>query len=200
VNIIEIVQQAVDQLSQLQDRVSNLITQLKTNWISDFHQVRQRIRVPHGLDADKETSPLTGAIYEATDTGITYVCYEDGTWTGIAGFLKTILIPIDGNLTAGTNLSFEIVVPFDMTCYEVYVNVKTAPTGANLIIDVNLNGTTIFTTQANRPAITAGNKTAVSPAPDVTSLPKNAVLTVDVDQIGSTIPGGDLVVEIRCTS
>jgi hypothetical protein len=200
-NIYEIMQQAADQISQLSDRVSNLINQLKTDWINDFHQVRQRIRVPHGLDADKEASPLTGAMYEATDTGITYVCYEDGTWTVVGGSgQRTILIPVDGILAAIANATYEIIVPYDMEIVEVFVNVKTAPTGADLIIDVNLDGTTIFTTQGNRPTITATNKTGYSPAPDVVALPKNSAVSVDLDQVGSTIAGADLVVEIRCAS
>jgi hypothetical protein len=77
--------------------------------------------------------------------------------------------------------------------------VLTAPTGANLIVDVNKNGTTIFTTQANRPEITAGSKTATSGAPDVTSLSKNDAITIDVDQVGSTIAGADLSVMVRGT-
>jgi hypothetical protein len=41
----------------------------------------------------------------------------------------------------------------DLTVTGVRASVGTAPTGATLIVDVNLAGTTIFTTQASRPAI-----------------------------------------------
>jgi hypothetical protein len=41
----------------------------------------------------------------------------------------------------------------DLTVTGVRASVDTAPTGATLIVDVNLAGTTIFTTQASRPAI-----------------------------------------------
>jgi hypothetical protein len=77
--------------------------------------------------------------------------------------------------------------------------VDAAPTGANLIVDVHTGtgtGTTIFTTQGNRPTITDGNKTAVSSAPDVTSIAEGDEFSVYIDQIGSTIAGADLTIEI----
>lgn len=71
------------------------------------------------------------------------------------------------------------------------VAVGKAPTGASIIFDVNKNGTTIFTTQANRPTITATNTKSSSLAvPNVTALAAGDTLTVDVDQVGSTLAGG----------
>jgi hypothetical protein len=70
------------------------------------------------------------------------------------------------------------------------------PAGASIIVDVNKNGTTIFTTQANRPTITAGNSNATVGAIGVTSIAANDVLTIDIDQVGSTTPGSNLVVTI----
>lgn len=72
--------------------------------------------------------------------------------------------------------------------------VGTAPTGANLILDVKKNGVTIYTTTANRPTITAGTKVSATswPTPNVTSLVAGDVLTLDVAQIGSTVAGSDL--------
>src|SRR6266496_330923 len=75
----------------------------------------------------------------------------------------------------------------------VRLMVGTAPTGSSLIVDVNKNGTTIFTTQANRPAIAAGaNSGGPGSTPDVTSLAAGDYLTVDIDQVGSTVAGSDL--------
>lgn len=79
----------------------------------------------------------------------------------------------------------------------VRASVGTAPTGATLIVDVNKNGTTIFTTQSRRPAIAISGFTAVpSGAIEVTALAAGDYLTVDVDQNGSTITGSDLTVTI----
>ena len=111
---------------------------------------------------------------------------------------RTIVFSDAGTLVATTNVSFEIPVPVALTILRVYINVKTAPTGATLIVDVNKGGTTIFTTQGNRPTIAISAKTAESGTPDVTTLAKNDILSIDVDQIGSTIAGADLVVQVRC--
>lgn len=71
--------------------------------------------------------------------------------------------------------------------------VHVAPTGADLIVDLHVNGTTIFTSPANRPTIPAG--TNVSPVSTVgVSVPAMSYMTVDIDQVGSTIPGGDVTV------
>lgn len=85
------------------------------------------------------------------------------------------------------------------TLVDYRVSVGTAPTGASLIVDINKNGTTLFTTQANRPTITATNRLASTTAPDVTTFAAGDYITIDVDQIGSTVAGSDLVVILRMT-
>jgi len=79
----------------------------------------------------------------------------------------------------------------------VRVSVGTAPTGASIIVDVNKNGSTVFTTQSNRPTIAVSSNTATASSPDVTSLAAGDYLSVDVDQVGSTVAGADLTVQIR---
>jgi hypothetical protein len=64
---------------------------------------------------------------------------------------------------------------------------------------VNKNGTTIFTTQANRPTIAISGNTDESGVPDVTALADGDYLEVDIDQIGSTVAGSDLTVQIYMT-
>lgn len=83
-----------------------------------------------------------------------------------------------------------------MTIESVRASVGTAPSGAQVIVDVNLNGVTIFTTQANRPTIAIGGNTNKA-TPAVTSWPDGGYLTVDIDQVGSTVAGADLVVQVR---
>jgi hypothetical protein len=78
----------------------------------------------------------------------------------------------------------------------VRVDVATAPTGSALVVDVNKNGTTIFTTQANRPQVAASAFFASSGTPDVTSWAAGDTLSVDIDQVGSTIAGASMTVTI----
>lgn len=87
------------------------------------------------------------------------------------------------------------------TLASVRASVGTAPTGAAIIVDVSKNGTTVFTTQANRPTIPAGSTTSgLVTNMDVTALAAGDYLTVDVDQVGSTVAGADLVVQLRLSS
>jgi hypothetical protein len=83
-----------------------------------------------------------------------------------------------------------------LTLTAVRASVGTAPTGASILVDVNKNGTTIFTTQGNRPAIAASAFTSGKMTPDVTTLVDGDYLTIDVDQVGSTITGSYLTVQI----
>lgn len=82
------------------------------------------------------------------------------------------------------------------TITKVHAAVDIAPQGADLIIDVEKNGTTIFTTQANRPVIAANANTGQSTTIDVATLNEGDYLQFSVDQVGSTTPGSDLVIQV----
>lgn len=84
------------------------------------------------------------------------------------------------------------------TILGVRASVGTAPTGSSIIIDVLINGTTIFTTQANRPTIPAAANTSGNVANmDVTTIANGSYFTVNIAQVGSTTAGGDLSVQIE---
>ncbi|MCZ7543221.1 MAG: hypothetical protein M5R40_06630 [Anaerolineae bacterium] len=82
------------------------------------------------------------------------------------------------------------------TIAEVFLAVHTAPAGAAVIVDVHKDGTTIFTNQSNRPQIAAGNDTGASAAIDDPAWPAGAYLTAEIDQVGASTPGSDLVVHV----
>ena len=83
-----------------------------------------------------------------------------------------------------------------LTLLSVRASVGTAPTGADLIVDLNLNGTTVWSTQANRATIAAGANTGESATFNTSSVPDGSYLTADVDQVGSGTPGSDLTVTV----
>jgi hypothetical protein len=89
-------------------------------------------------------------------------------------------------------------MPYAMTVTDVRATVSTAPTGANIIVDINDGGTSIMTT--NKLSIDATEKTSTtaSTAPGVTdtALADDAEITIDIDQIGSTIAGAGLKIWI----
>jgi hypothetical protein len=103
----------------------------------------------------------------------------------------------NGTLTVGAGKD-RALIPFNAEIVSVSAVVGTAPTGASLIVDVLKNGTTIYTTTANRPTIAAGaTQTSALTRPDVTKLAPNDLLTLSVSQIGSTVAGADLDVVIQ---
>jgi hypothetical protein len=193
--------QMLRQLAQLllatTSRLDTYIKAMARSITTMFLTVTRRIIIPHGLDASKETNPKAGSLYEATDTGLLYTCYTDGTWTPATG--KTILFAIEGTLVQGTNSSFAIPIP--QGCPDVFrvrLMALTAPTGADIIVDVNIAGVSIFSTQSNRPTIAAGATTGVSGTPDIRYMPAAQALTVDIDQVGSSVAGADLVIAVEC--
>ena len=105
------------------------------------------------------------------------------------------------NLTTG-NAKVTFRAPFAFTILGLRANVNTAPTGANLIVDINEGDppsqTTIMTT--NKIVIEASEKTSLDattqPGITDTSIANDAVITIDIDQIGSTAAGKGLKVTI----
>lgn len=79
---------------------------------------------------------------------------------------------------------------------DFFIAGDTAPTGADLIIDVHVDGTTIFPT-ATRPTIAAGNNEGSAAVPDTTAVAAGSYLQVFIDQIGSTVAGADVSLVMR---
>lgn len=126
------------------------------------------------------------------DTSIATTAYAQ---TELAFKLEAPTFSVTGAVVVATGKS-RFYVEGNYTIASVRASADTAPTGATLIVDVNKNGTTVFTTQGNRPAIAISGNTATG-TPDVTTLAAGDFLSVDVDQVGSTVAGSDLTVTIR---
>lgn len=112
-------------------------------------------------------------------------------------FTKYFSYSVNGTLGVDTDI-YPIISGLAMTVKEILISVETAPTGADLIIDINKNGTTMYTTQANRPTIPAGSTTATVSLPNIISIAKGDKITIDIDQVGSTNAGENLSLTIIC--
>jgi len=119
--------------------------------------------------------------------------------TMILDLFFSLAIPIEEPETTGSDkgyFPFAPAAPGEID--EVYLMVKTAPgAGKTLTVDVHKNGTTIFTTQANRPSIADTATEDTSGTPDVTTFVKNDKFTVDVDVSTATTAVADAVCIIR---
>lgn len=118
--------------------------------------------------------------------------------------------PITGVATGGTITTFSLpgqvfqesgrqrqYFAFRSAILGIQAAVHVAPTGAAIIVDVNKSGSTIFADPATRPTIPISGNVSTVTVPTDTIIEPGEYLTVDVDQAGSTIPGGDLTVMVR---
>lgn len=141
----------------------------------------------HLYAKDKNGVP---ALYAINDAGSIYEIRESQ---------PTFIIPIVGTMVTGTSLTPIIPVSRDLTIVKAYAVCKVAPQGADVIIDINKNGVSIWgSTPGNRLTIAANSVSGSQTSFDVTSLEDEDGLTVDIDQVGSTTNGEDLSIYLRC--
>lgn len=86
--------------------------------------------------------------------------------------------------------------PVNLTIGRVIISAGIAPTGTDFIADLKLDGTTVFTTGANRPKLVSGDNEMETVAPDVVFVPQGHYLTADIVQIGSTFAGSDVNLQV----
>ena len=97
-------------------------------------------------------------------------------------------------LTTGTaKVTFNM--PHAMTLTEVRANVNTAPVGSTILVDINEAGSTILSTKLMIDASEKTSTTAATPAViSDTAIADDAIITIDIDQIGSSTAGKGLKV------
>lgn len=140
---------------------------------------------------------------------------NDQTITGIKTFTTAPVLPatyanankmfvwfVSDTLSTGTYKSAILTSPWAGTIQKAFAFVGTAPTGASIIVDINkgtttTNGTTIWSTQANRLTITAGTTSATQTAFNTTAVSANDILSIDIDAIGSSVAGSNLTVMLQ---
>lgn len=112
---------------------------------------------------------------------------------------KTLPGVINPGLVTGTALGNTYVVRYPITLKDVALYFKTAPTGTSIIVDIKRNGTSIFPSgfSCEYPAGTSGLVTYASFAGAPLTLAKNDLITIDVLQVGSTVPGKDGTVTLN---
>ena len=117
---------------------------------------------------------------------------------------KGFVFSVTGTLTTGTEVAPWLVVTATQTITKAYGVVKTAPTGASILVDIDkstdngANWTSIWNTNpSNRLAITATNRTGTQTSFDTTALAEGNLLRVSIDQVGSTVAGADLTVVLK---
>ena len=113
--------------------------------------------------------------------------------------VESLLIAVSDETTALTTGTAKITfrMPYAFTVTDVRCSVTTAPTGAALQADINEGGTSILSTVLS---IDAGEKTTTTAATAAvisdSALADDAEITIDIDQVGSTVAGAGLKVAL----
>lgn len=79
----------------------------------------------------------------------------------------------------------------------VAVMVGGVPVGGPVVVDVCVNGVSIYPTDSARPTVPDGGRTAVVGAHTPLTVTDGDYFTVDVAQVGSVLPGMDLTAVVR---
>jgi hypothetical protein len=122
-----------------------------------------------------------------------------------------VTLQIRGAVATGTTATGLVWrAPRAAKLYAVTAQIGTAPTGANMILDVHkiaaggaatAAGTTVFTTQSRRPTITAATTVstlnATAGVPEVQDIAEGDLLRVEVDQVGSGVAGSNLTIQLH---
>lgn len=114
-----------------------------------------------------------------------------------AATVATLMIAVSDETTALTTGAAKISfhMPYAMTLSDVRANVVTAPTGAAMVIDINEAGATILSTKLTIDISEKTSKTAATPVViSDTALADDALITIDIDTVGSTVAGAGLKV------
>lgn len=159
----------------------------------------------NGVEFVERSDPSTPGtnkihLYAKDKSGVStlYWIESGGTAVQVAERLFTFEFPI-GYPVAGSAVIPPLIVPVAMTIVKAYAYASTAPTGADLIFDINKNGTSIWnSTQGNRVKVTDGNQSGSQTSFDTTALTEADILTIDVDQVGSTVAGDGVVIALKC--
>lgn len=125
--------------------------------------------------------------------------YTDNGWIRVGDGAGDFVFAVDGTLAAVTNVPNALIAAKDGEFVNCYIYCKSPGTAGSTIVDINKNGTTIFTTQANRPTLAFDDANGWAVAiPDVLVCVAGDVFALDIDQIATG--AADLVVVLSLSS
>ena len=165
------------------------------------------ITVEGAISLDEISAPTNtadrGQLYTNADNHLHFI---NGAGTDVKVTEEVFIVALSDettDLTTGTaKASFNM--PFAMTLTAVKANCTTAPVGSTIIIDINEAGSTIMNThatqnkliiEASETSSTTAGGTNVAVLTD-TALANDALITFDIDQIGSSTAGKGLKVTL----
>ncbi|KKN52731.1 hypothetical protein LCGC14_0609680 [marine sediment metagenome] len=140
------------------------------------------------LELDDTPSDYTGdaslvLVVNPEEDGIEFIPLSGTGWTVNHQWY------VDGVLSTQTEVAGAFIVTEFHTIDYAYIYCKDLGTSGSTIIDVNINGTTIFTPQSGRPELAwdDSDKVARSDLLSGVEVYENDVVTIDIDQIAAGV-------------
>jgi hypothetical protein len=105
------------------------------------------------------------------------------------------LVPLEINAFPKTKAFILPYLPYNLKVTELVLELETAPTGSNFIVDINVDGVSFLSTKLSVDAGETSSTTAsVAYVIDTTTFPngqiaKGSSVSIDIDQVGSTVSG-----------
>jgi hypothetical protein len=175
--------------------------------VRELQSISQAFEVPRQLSAYdilnvSPEKPREGQFYVSDGTnwnpgyGAGPYMYINGAFVPMFGasvdVLESAIIPCSdetSNITTGTaKRTFRM--PYAATLVAVRAAMNTAPTGSTAVFDINKNGATMLSTKLSIDATEKTSYTAATPVViSVSSLAIDDEITIDFDQVGSTVAG-----------
>lgn len=89
-------------------------------------------------------------------------------------------------------------MPFAMYLTDVIVSLSTAPVGSTFIVDLNEDGTSVLSTKVSVDSGEHSSATAATqPVISDNNIANNSLMTIDVDQVGSTTAGAGGIIILK---
>lgn len=149
-------------------------------------------KIATNVEFDDIGTEVLGSLQNMTAvaSGISAITDDSGSGGIVVEFFMS------GNISTGT-MKYKFVVPTQCSFFTCRADATTAPATTSILIDINKNGTTIFTTQGSRVTIAAAaNAGTQAGTPEVTIFAAGDVISFDVDQIGTGTVGANTAVTL----
>jgi hypothetical protein len=142
----------------------------------------------------------------AIDTTSKRIKVGDGStaWTylGFANDSESIILylsPLNLDAVANTKVAIINSLPYNLQVNELIVALEVAPVGSDYIVDINVGGVSFLSGKLTVPS---GQLVSTSYTIDTTTfinsrIPKGSLVTVDIDQHGSTTAGRNPILIIN---
>jgi len=109
---------------------------------------------------------------------------------------KTVTMAMPGTLGASVDFPFHLYPGVNGIITKVLLSVTGPPSGSDIVVDVTKNGSSIFTENPHKPRILATQLTGETTAIDVNTVADSDYFSFTIEQVGSTVPGSNLLVHI----